>query len=210
MGGRVSASLEWLTHELHLSYSQLTAPHMKITYMQNLLLAFPQSSIFHVRFLCRAFCTVSFLMGITQKVLSFWSDLWSVLSVLWLRSQSDARIKRTRRPRGGLQSARALLCFLFMSLCGHSQIFLLSRFSSSPLRLSFTQWPHQFVCTLSEQNRHSVDGLTSYILYLRPLNPASLTDIFTIPTATNHYLNHRLVCQWFSRFLVWSIKCPWP
>lgn len=34
MGGRVSASLEWLTHELHLSYSHLTAPQMKITYMQ--------------------------------------------------------------------------------------------------------------------------------------------------------------------------------
>lgn len=62
----------------------------------------------------------------------------------------------------------ALFCFLFMSLCCHSQIFLLSRFSSSPLCLFFTLFnDHISLAALLVSKAGPVLRVqTSYILYL--------------------------------------------
>lgn len=72
-------------------------PHLRLIHLHAKTstpsLTFPQSSIFHVGFLCRAFCPVSSLMGITHKPLSFWTALWPALSGVWLSSQADSQIE---------------------------------------------------------------------------------------------------------------------
>lgn len=223
MEGRVSASPEWLINGLRLSYSQLAVPqtkwhgihlHAKTPISP---LAFPQGSIFHAGFLCRAFCPVSFLMGITLKPLSFWTALWPVLSVLWLNSKSDSQIECTNGSGGKPDSARALfsLFFTLSVLCCHSQIFLLSHFSSSLLCFSF-------VCTLFDDHislsalfvarkvphwwADKLHPVLIHSLNLASIYVCALSDILTIPTraAIINYYNYRLVSHWV---FVWSIKC---
>lgn len=57
-----------------------------------------------VRFVHRAFYSffpISYPNS-TQEALNFWTDLWSLLSVLWLGLQSDAQIKWVGACGGGL------------------------------------------------------------------------------------------------------------
>lgn len=136
VGREGSASLEWLINGLLLSFSQLTIPQMTLCLIHLHAkhpfppLAFPQSSIFHVGFLFRAFRPVSPLMGITHKPLSFWTTLWPTLSVLWLSPHTDSHIICTARPEGEPDSPIAFLYSFFfsISLCCYSTIFWLPFF----------------------------------------------------------------------------------
>ena len=137
------------------------------TYMQKR--PFPSSLSHKAQFFmspCGAFCPVSSLMGITHKALSFWTALWSLLSVLWLSSQSDLRSNEQMIRR---RAGHFLFFSLFVRLLPLPDLSALSFFIFSPLLVfcvfSF-RWPHQFVYTLCRQGRHSVDGQTSYIMHI--------------------------------------------
>lgn len=166
---------------------------------------FPTKLSFSCMVLWGAFCPASFLMGTAHKALSFWTALWSVLSVLWLSSQSDSQIECTNGSGGGPASARALLLSLSVPLLPLPDLSALSFFIFSPLLVfcmrSF-QWPHRFVCTLCGHGRRSADGQTSYILYCTPFKSSLRICLRTrwhlnnqTRAAANDYFNHRLVCQ---------------
>lgn len=91
------------------------------------------------------------------------------------RPNAEAR----ERPGG----ARALFCAPFMSLWPLPNLSAPPFVILSPLLVFCSM-----TTSVSEPGRRGVDGQTTYILYLQPLNPASLTDIFTTTAATaNHY-----------------------
>lgn len=177
------------------------------------LLAFPQSSVFHVRFLCRAFCSVSFLMGITQKVLSLlnWSLVCTVSTVTQLAEWCSDQVNMGQKRAGRCQK----LSFAF-SLC-HSiatpNSFCFLVFHHLPPRSSFTLFNDyiSLAAVLVSKAGPALRAQTSHILYLLIFKSSLQICLYAHwhlnNPRCNYYFNSWLVRHNFLNFFVWSTKC---